>query len=282
MSEFSHKLLAWFDQHGRYDLPWQQNKTAYRVWLSEVMLQQTQVSTVIDYFLRFTDRFSDVFALAAAEEDEVLHLWTGLGYYNRARNLHRCAQIVVQQYQGEFPASQALLEQLPGIGRSTAAAICSIAYQQATTILDGNVKRVLTRYAAIEGWPGKKAIENQLWQLATELTPQQRNDDYTQAIMDLGATLCTRSKPRCGECPFTLDCLALAQDRVKQFPNSKPKKVKPVQHCYMLQLTDQYGRVYLQRRQAKGVWVGLYCFMEFTDQQAASEFVHNLTSQHHH
>ncbi len=204
--QFQHSILDWFDQHGRHDLPWQQAQTPYRVWVSEIMLQQTQVATVIPYFQRFMARFPDVGALAAAEQDEVLHLWTGLGYYARARNLHKAARLVVNNWGGEFPQTLEGMESLPGIGRSTAGAILAMACGIRAPILDGNVKRVLARYACVEGWPGQTAVQKQLWALAEEYTPSRRVGDYTQAMMDLGATLCTRSKPACVLCPLQLDC----------------------------------------------------------------------------
>ena len=197
INSFQKCLLTWFDQHGRKNLPWQKNKNPYQTWVSEVMLQQTQVSTVIPYFLRFIDQFPSVTTLAQATEDEVLHLWTGLGYYTRARNLHRSAKIIVEHYEGQFPNAYAELEKLPGIGRSTAGAILSIAFEKATPILDGNVKRVLTRWRGITEWPGEKNTLATLWDIAEQLTPSERCADYTQAIMDLGATICTRKKPLC-------------------------------------------------------------------------------------
>src|SRR5690606_6541720 len=209
--DFAQRVLVWFDQHGRKHLPWQQGITPYRVWLSEIMLQQTQVATVIPYFERFIARFPDVQSLAAAPIDDVLHLWTGLGYYARARNLHRCAQTIVRDYGGEFPASVAALSELPGIGRSTAGALASIAHQQRAAILDGNVKRVLARHHAIDGWPGTTQTLSQLWQFAEQHTPDKRSDHYTQAMMDLGATVCTRSKPACDHCPVADSCIAYAQ-----------------------------------------------------------------------
>lgn len=206
--QFSAAVLDWFDQHGRTDLPWQAEKTPYHTWISEIMLQQTQVATVIPYYQRFVKRFPDVHSLAAAEIDQVLHLWTGLGYYARARNLHKTALIVSQTLEGQFPDTLEGLEQLPGIGRSTAGAILSIATGKRAAILDGNVKRVLARFYAIEGWPGQPAVTRTLWELAERNTPHQRVGDYTQAMMDLGATLCTRSKPGCLLCPLQQDCKA--------------------------------------------------------------------------
>ncbi|MFU8765325.1 MAG: A/G-specific adenine glycosylase [Haliea sp.] len=261
-SDFSQRLLAWYDRHGRHDLPWQQDPTPYRVWVSEIMLQQTQVRTVIPYYERFMARFPDVQALAAAPVDEVLHLWTGLGYYARARNLHRAAQQVCELYGGEFPDSVEALETLPGIGRSTAGAIASIAFRQRAAILDGNVKRVLARHQGVPGWPGETAVHRALWQLAEEYTPQTRVADYTQAIMDLGATLCTRSRPRCEECPLRADCSARAQNRQGEFPGKKPRKTMPVRDTVFLILRDAAGDVLLERRPPSGIWGGLWCFPE--------------------
>jgi A/G-specific adenine glycosylase len=262
-TDFARQLLSWFDDHGRHNLPWQDNRNAYRVWVSEIMLQQTQVATVIPYFERFMARFPQLSDLAAAPVDDVLALWTGLGYYTRARNLHKCAQVLTEQYQGDFPVDSQTLAQLPGIGPSTAAAIVSQAYNKPAAILDGNVKRVLTRIYAIEGWPGQKVIEQQLWELAKQLTPQQRNADYTQAIMDLGATICRRNKPLCVACPMQNSCQALAQDKVSALPTRKPKKDLPEKQVWILLLTDHQQNVQLYQRPHKGIWGGLWSLPEF-------------------
>ncbi|MGB0446134.1 MAG: A/G-specific adenine glycosylase [Pseudomonadales bacterium] len=262
-TDFAQQLLSWFDDHGRHNLPWQDNRNAYRVWVSEIMLQQTQVATVSPYFERFMARFPQLSDLAAAPVDDVLALWTGLGYYSRARNLHKCAQVVTEQYQGDFPTDTQTLAQLPGIGPSTAAAIVSQAYNKPAAILDGNVKRVLTRIYAIEGWPGQKVIEQQLWELAKQLTPQQRNADYTQAIMDLGATICRRNKPLCVACPMQNNCQALAQDKVSALPTRKPKKDLPEKQVWTLLLTDHQQNVQLYQRPHKGIWGGLWSLPEF-------------------
>lgn len=261
-TSFSDTVLAWYEQHGRKHLPWQQNITPYRVWVSEIMLQQTQVTTVIPYFERFMQRFPDVQSLASAQQDDVLHLWTGLGYYARGRNLHKCAQTLVEQHGGEFPRSVEQLSELPGIGRSTAGAIASISMGIEAPILDGNVKRVLTRFFAVEGWPGITQVQNELWDKATELTPSHSTRQYTQAMMDLGATLCTRSKPGCGLCPLAPQCEAHAQGRQKDFPYSKPKKEKPVKETVMLILRDPDGQILLRQRPQSGIWGGLYSFPE--------------------
>ncbi len=261
-SSFSQRLLAWFDQHGRKDLPWQQNINPYRVWVSEIMLQQTQVNTVIPYYQRFMARFPTVQALASAAPDEVLALWTGLGYYARARNLHKAANTIVDQHGGEFPRQQDDIQALAGIGRSTAAAIVSIACGGSAAILDGNVKRVLSRHDAVAGWPGKREVEQQLWQLAERYTPAQRAADYTQAIMDLGATLCRRSKPDCAQCPVSEDCKAKAMARQADYPGKKPRKVLPVKTTQMLLIQNPAGEILLEKRPDSGIWGGLWSLPE--------------------
>ena len=261
-NKFSHAVLKWFDKHGRKHLPWQQQITPYRVWLSEIMLQQTQVTTVIPYFERFIKKFPDVHSLAAAPIDQVLHLWTGLGYYARARNLHRCAQTIVAQYHGEFPNSVAALSELSGIGRSTAGAIVSIAFQKRAAILDGNVKRVLARYHAIDGWPGQSDTLQQLWEIAEQHTPSKRCNDYTQAMMDMGATVCTRSKPACERCPLQGGCIAYAQGEQSRYPGKKPKKDLPEKAVQLLMLRNPNGEILLQQRPPQGIWGGLWSFPE--------------------
>jgi len=259
---FHQLLLGWFDHHGRHDLPWQADRNPYRVWVSEIMLQQTQVTTVIPYFERFMTRFPAVTQLAEAKLDEVLHLWTGLGYYARARNLHKAAQIIASGHAGRFPDVFEDALALPGIGRSTAGAILAQSLGRRHAILDGNVKRVLTRLHAIEGWPGQKTVEDQLWQLAEQYTPDARLADYSQAIMDLGATVCTRGKPRCGDCPVGELCLARQHKTVGQYPSSKPKKTLPVRQTHMLLLQDRHGQFLLQQRPPTGIWGGLWSFPE--------------------
>jgi len=259
MQPFSKRLLTWWDQHGRHDLPWQHPRSAYRCWISEIMLQQTQVKTVIPYFEAFIARFPGIPSLAAASPDEVMSMWSGLGYYARARNLLKAAQVCVAEHGSELPATPQELEALPGIGKSTANAIYSQAFNQPAVVLDGNVKRVLSRHSAVEGWPGKPAIHDQLWEIAQTLLPNSRGADYTQAVMDLGATLCKRGKPLCDECPVSADCLALAQDRVTEFPFSRPKKIKVTEKSFqMLILTDDENRVLLERRPPAGIWGGLW------------------------
>ena len=262
---FAPRLLAWFEQHGRHDLPWQQNRTPYRVWLSEIMLQQTQVQTVIPYFLRFVDRYPTVEQLAAASEDEVLHLWTGLGYYARARNLHRAARCIVADHGGVFPADVETLEQLPGIGRSTAGAIASLAMDVRAAILDGNVKRVLARHDAVAGWPGSAKTLAELWRLAELYTPQERVADYNQGMMDLGATLCIRQNPRCEHCPVSGTCLARERSEQHLFPGRKPPRTLPERETHFLVFRRPDGSVLLQKRPGAGIWGGLWCFPEATD-----------------
>ncbi|MFC4701353.1 A/G-specific adenine glycosylase [Glaciecola siphonariae] len=258
---FSHAVLTWFDEHGRKQLPWQQNKSRYSVWISEIMLQQTQVKTVIPYFERFMQKFPDAVALADAPIDEVLHLWTGLGYYARARNLHKAAVRVKDEHQGIMPDTFEQIVALPGIGRSTAAAILSLADNKPYVILDGNVKRVLGRYFAVDGWPGNKKIEDSMWNMAQSIAPPARHGDYTQAMMDLGATLCTRSKPRCEDCPVQSRCLAFAQGRQSELPHKKPKKSIPSKHTYMI-IPFYKGSVLMHQRPASGIWGGLWGFIE--------------------
>ncbi len=261
MSKFSARVLSWFDDHGRKDLPWQQNINPYRVWISEIMLQQTQVQTVIPYYERFMQSFPDLASLADADMDAVLQHWSGLGYYARARNLHRAAQIIRDEHSGVFPSAFDDVVELPGIGRSTAGAVLAIAINEPHAILDGNVKRVLARHAAVEGWPGKTEVVNRLWALAEEYTPKSRAADYTQAIMDLGATLCTRSKPRCDACPVAVDCSARQADTIDQYPGRKPKKIKPLRQTTMVMAINE-GAVFLERRPPAGIWGGLWSLPE--------------------
>jgi A/G-specific adenine glycosylase len=259
MQPFSKRLLKWWDGHGRHDLPWQHPRSAYRCWVSEIMLQQTQVKTVIPYFEQFIARFPDVSSLAAASPDDVMSMWSGLGYYARARNLLKTAQVCVAEHGSELPTTPVELEALPGIGKSTANAIYSQAHDKPAVVLDGNVKRVLSRHLAFDGWPGKPAVHNQLWSVAETLLPNGRGADYTQAIMDLGATLCTRSKPQCGECPVAADCQALLQQKVAVYPHSRPKKIKVKEKTFqMLILVDDRNKVLLERRPPTGVWGGLW------------------------
>lgn len=267
----SQAVLHWFRQHGRHDLPWQHNPTPYRVWVSEIMLQQTQVSTVISYYQRFMQRFPDVHALAKASQDEVLHLWTGLGYYARARNLHKTAGIVSNNHGGSFPQSLEALIELPGIGRSTAGAILSLGMGQRGVILDGNVKRVLCRYHGIDTWAGETATLKHLWELAETATPDSNVAEYTQAMMDLGATVCTRGKPACERCPLQAPknqagCRAAALQLISSIPVSKPRKTLPQRQIFML-LYHLDQRVMLQQRQSSGLWGGLWSLPEYASRE---------------
>lgn len=266
--QFRAAVLDWYDEHGRKSLPWQQDITPYRVWLSEIMLQQTQVGTVIPYFERFTERFPDVTALADAQIDEVLHLWTGLGYYARARNLHRAARVVVAEHGGEFPRDVEQLAALPGIGRSTAGAIASISMGLRAPILDGNVKRLLARYFGIDGWPGERTVEKRLWDHAERLTPDERVRDYTQVMMDLGATLCTRTRPGCERCPLAASCVALHEQRIEELPGKKPRRTLPVRTTFMLMLENDGGEILLERRPPSGLWGGLWLPPQTDDLEA--------------
>lgn len=276
MSEIASRLLPWFDRHGRHDLPWQHPRTPYLVWVSEVMLQQTQVATVIPYFERFVRELPGVRALAEAGEDQVFALWSGLGYYRRARHLHQAARVCVAQHGGELPRDFASLAALPGIGRSTAGAILALAHGERFAILDGNVKRVLTRFHGVHGWPGERAIEQRLWASAERHTPGERVADYTQAIMDLGATVCTRTRPRCGECPLSQLCIAHRQCLTDALPQPRPVRDLPQKQTVMLILRNVEGRILLQRRGASGVWSGLWSLPEAADRDSASRIAASL------
>jgi len=255
MSNFSDRALAWFDRHGRNDLPWQQ-ADAYGVWVSEIMLQQTQVQTAIPYYERFMQVFPSVIALADADLDTVLRYWSGLGYYARARNLHSAARIIRDDHGGTFPSSFDEVAKLPGIGRSTAGAILSLAFETRHPILDGNVRRVLARHLAIAGWPGKSAVAQRLWEAAELHTPKAGIAAYTQAIMDLGATVCTRRNPHCDVCPVSEDCQARETGTIDQYPARKPKKTKPLRQTTMV-LAVSEDAIYLERRPPAGIWGGL-------------------------
>jgi len=254
---FAQRLLRWFDVHGRHDLPWQHPREPYRVWLSEIMLQQTQVATVIPYFERFVARFPTLQALAEAPLDDVVALWAGLGYYARARNLHRCAQALVSAG-GDWPRDVDAMAALPGIGRSTAAAILSQSFGLRYAILDGNVRRVLARHAGVEGWPGKPAVQQRLWKEADDRLPDQRLADYTQAIMDLGATVCTSRSPACDRCPVREDCAALLDDRVAELPTPKPRQTRPQREQTLVLIRSKAGWL-LERRPPSGIWGALWC-----------------------
>ncbi|WP_312817631.1 A/G-specific adenine glycosylase [Atlantibacter subterraneus] len=270
--QFSRQVLDWYDKYGRKTLPWQIEKTPYKVWLSEVMLQQTQVATVIPYFTRFIARFPGVTDLANAPLDEVLHLWTGLGYYARARNLHKAAKMVAEQYGGVFPQTFDDVAALPGVGRSTAGAILSLSLGQHFPILDGNVKRVLARCYAVEGWPGKKEVEKKLWSLSEAVTPAKGVERFNQAMMDLGAMVCTRSRPKCEICPLQLGCVAYATQSWARYPGKKPKQVLPEKVGYFL-LMQQDNTVRLTQRPPVGLWGGLFCFPQFDSEQSLREWL---------
>jgi len=277
---FATQLLAWFDRHGRKNLPWQRERTPYRVWVSEIMLQQTQVATVIPYFTAFMQRFPDIATLARSPLDEVLHHWSGLGYYARARHLHRAAQTIVAQHAGEFPQSLEAVMELPGIGRSTAGAILALACGERHPILDGNVKRVLARHFAVDGSPGEPATSRQLWNLADACTAIDRVADYTQAIMDLGATVCVRRRPLCAACPLSESCAARITGRQDQLPAARPRRTRrSKQTCMLLAIRDGEC-VLLERRPPQGIWGGLWGLPEFASADAACEWcIHELRTR---
>ena len=271
--DFADRLLIWFHQHGRQDLPWQQDISPYRVWISEIMLQQTQVATVIPYYKRFLKAFPSVELLAQADEDAVLHQWTGLGYYARARNLHKTAKLLMTRFDGEFPLEVKHLTALPGIGKSTAGAIVATCTDRKAVILDGNVKRVLSRCFAIAGWPGHPAVAAQLWQKAEALTPVANVADYTQAIMDLGAMVCTRRRPNCSVCPFEDTCVANRTRQIEAYPGRKPKKELPVQTTIMLVIENYEGHILLEKRPSRGLWGGLWSFPEIPDSESIEDYL---------
>ncbi len=273
VAPFADRLLAWYDVHGRNHLPWQTPRSAYRVWLSEVMLQQTQVATVIPYFERFVARFPDFRSLADADIDEVLALWAGLGYYARGRNLHAAAKQVVSLHRGEMPNDLEAVQALPGVGRSTAAAILAQAFGARHAILDGNVKRVLARHAAVGGWPGTPKVAEQLWAISERLLPTTRLADYTQAIMDLGATLCTARAPACARCPVAADCIAYRDDRVGAFPAPKPAKARPYRRATLLLVENAHGAILIERRPPTGIWGGLWSLPVAAEGESADELL---------
>ena len=259
--EFSTRIIAWQKRHGRRDLPWQNTCDPYRIWLSEIMLQQTQVATVIPYFARFLEKFPTLRDLARASEDEVLALWSGLGYYSRGRNLLRAAQIVAEKFRGEFPKAMDDILALPGVGQSTAAAISAFAFGERQAILDGNVKRVFARQFGVAGFPGEKKIETKLWSVANEALPKKNIESYTQGLMDLGATVCLRTRPLCLACPVEESCIAKREGRIKELPTPRPRKAVPEKSSTML-IIAHAGEVLLEKRPPTGVWAGMWCFPE--------------------
>jgi A/G-specific adenine glycosylase len=258
---FATRLSAWQRAHGRHDLPWQGTRDAYRIWLAEIMLQQTQVATVVPYYERFVAAFPDVGALAAAPVDRVLELWSGLGYYRRAHHLHAAAEVIVGQCAGRFPCAARTIAALPGIGRSTAAAIAAFAFGERAAILDGNVKRVVARHRGVDGFPGAPKVEARLWEVAESLLPERGIETYTQALMDLGATLCTRTAPRCGDCPVATDCVARLEGRIADLPTPRPTKARPSRAVRVLVL-EHAGTILLEKRPAAGIWAGLWSLPE--------------------
>ncbi len=263
MPDFADRIVAWQKQHGRHNLPWQRTRDAYRIWLSEIMLQQTQVATVIPYYERFVERFPDVRALASAPVESIMASWAGLGYYSRARNLHRCAQQIMDAHGGQFPRQVKQLAQLPGVGRSTAAAIVALAFGERAAILDGNVRRVLARHCNIEGYPGRPQIERQFWQRAESLLPTNDIEAYTQGLMDLGATVCTRSRPACAACPVNDTCVARSAQTISRLPTPRPVRERPVRAKSVLAIQDECGAVLLELRPPSGIWGGLWSLPEF-------------------
>jgi A/G-specific adenine glycosylase len=260
---FADRVIRWQQSHGRRDLPWQGTRDAYRIWVSEIMLQQTQVAAVIPYYTRFVQRFPDVVALASSPSPDVMAAWAGLGYYSRARNLHRCAQAVVERHEGRFPSTVDELAALPGIGRSTAAAIAAFAFGERAAILDGNVKRVFARHFGVEGYPGATAVERRLWSIAEQELPASGIEGYTQGLMDLGATLCVRARPRCGDCPVAVTCVAKAQGRTAELPAPRPARARPVRHATVVIVRDDRGALLLETRPPTGIWGGLVSLPEF-------------------
>jgi A/G-specific adenine glycosylase len=267
--EFSRAVIDWQQAHGRHSLPWQNTRDPYRIWLSEIMLQQTQVSAVIGYYARFLERFPTLPELAKAPSEDVMALWSGLGYYTRARNLHACARRVLAEYGGQFPTDPALLAELPGIGRSTAAAIAAFSSGARAAILDGNVKRVFARVFGIEAYPGAKLVEDALWRRAEALLPDAGVEAYTQGLMDMGATLCTRSRPDCARCPLMQRCVARNSGRTLELPVRKPKRAKPEKHAMLLAVLDR-GQVLLEQRPDSGIWGGLMSLPELDGHAAVA------------
>lgn len=283
-AKFAKRILKFYEEYGRKDLPWQKNPTPYRVWVSEIMLQQTQVKTVIPYYQKFMQRFKSLKQLAEADLDEVLHHWQGLGYYSRARNLHKCAQTIVSEHKGQFPETIEEVEALPGIGRSTAGAVLSLSRGEPTPILDGNVKRVLARVFLVDGWYGQSKVAKELWALTETYTPKKDTGKFNQAMMDLGASFCSRSKPQCELCPLSDSCLAHIHGKTTEYPHKKPKKVIPTkQATYLLDLNKK-GQIRLLKRPPSGIWGGLWCMPELENESEegnlVDEFRHTFTHFH--
>lgn len=268
---FSTAILDWYNQFGRKDLPWQKEKTAYHVWLSEVMLQQTQVATVIPYFENFIATFPTIADLARASIDQVLHIWTGLGYYTRAHNLHKAAKQIMSDYNGHFPTEFEQALSLPGIGKSTAGAILSLSQNQHFAILDGNVRRVLSRHFAVPGWPGLKTVEDKLWQLSKSVIPKKHVAQFNQAMMDMGAMICVRSKPKCPVCPIISTCQAYRDKTIENYPGKRTKVPLPEKNSYFLMIQYQQS-IWLEKRPTGGIWSGLYCFPQFSTQHELEQF----------
>jgi A/G-specific adenine glycosylase len=273
---FAASLIDWHARHGRHDLPWQRRRTAYRVWVSEIMLQQTQVATVIPYYERFMQRFPDVGTLAAAPLDDILHLWSGLGYYARARNLHRAAVCITEEHGGRFPKSFESVAGLPGIGRSTAGAILALSRGERFPILDGNVRRVLSRHFGVEGSASDRTAVQNLWDLSDECTPTEHVDTYTQAVMDLGATVCIRRNPSCASCPVATSCVAYSTGRQHELPSPRPARTRRLRHVFMLAAMREGGDVLLERRPERGIWGGLWCLPEFASAAAAADYAQRM------
>lgn len=276
---FAGVLLKWHKQHGRHDLPWQQPRTPYRVWVSEIMLQQTQASTVVSYFETFMAKFPTLETLALASQEQVMQQWAGLGYYSRARNLHKTAQLCVSQHASQLPNNFESLLLLPGIGRSTAGAILSQAHGLPFAILDGNVKRVLARFHAIDGLLNSSATSKQLWQFAETHLPKDNLANYTQAMMDLGATVCTNRKPQCSTCPLMQNCLAFQSNRVEQFPNKAASKTIPIREIYALVMINTDNEILLEKRPNSGIWGGLFSLPESADISQAKSLAERFIEQ---
>lgn len=281
VKQFSQQIIEWYLKFGRQHLPWQIEKTPYHVWVSEIMLQQTQVATVIPYFERFINTFPTINALANANIDDILHLWTGLGYYARARNLHKTAQLIRDHFNAEFPTNFNDVIALPGIGRSTAGAILSLSQKQHYPILDGNVKRVLARHYHIQGWSGSKKVADIFWQYSTDVTPEKNVDKFNQAMMDIGAMLCLRTNPKCTLCPIQSSCLSSKNEEWKAFPTPKPKREKPTKTGYFL-ILNVNNYVWLEKRHERSVWQGLYAFPQFEQISQLTDFLeqYQLNSAH--